>query len=109
MEGGRPIGRGPKSDARLRGEHVRLGTRRRRSVRGDVVVGKDACELIVTERFEVTSRREMLRSPIPLGEGLVGDLADDTLDEPDTGRASARAGPRRGLEDLVAGEPVELG
>ena len=47
----------------------------------EVVAGKRAGELVGPERLEEPGRREVARLPVATGEGVVGDLADERLDE----------------------------
>src|SRR6478735_121110 len=106
MERSGPLAGGTERDPRQSGQRVRLRTRRCRMERREVVIGEDACELVVAERFEVTRRCQVLRPAIALGESLVGDLADDALDEPELA-ALRRSWVGIKDEQLMPDEPVE--
>ena len=55
---------------------------RRRPIRVEVVRRDHLDDLLLTERLlEVRGRREMPRLPIRFGQGLVGDLAEQVLEE----------------------------
>ena len=101
-----PLAGRTERDARQGGQRVRLRTRRRRMERREVAVREHSCELVIAERFEVARRGHVLRPAITLGEGLIRDLADDALDEPEL---TALWPTRVGVQDeqLVPDEPVE--
>ena len=50
-------------------------------VRGQVVAGQRAGELVAAEGLEVARRGEVQLLAIVLGQRVVGDLADERLDE----------------------------
>ena len=94
-QGGGPLGSGSQGDAGLGGDGVGLGTLGRVPVGGEVVAGKGAGSLIGPEALEEAGRGEVAGLAVAPGERVVGDLADERLDE----RVLARArGARVGLE-----------
>ena len=75
------VPRRPERDPRLRRERVGLRAIGGVPIRGQVVRGERARELLVHERLEVTGRREVARLSVAAGKRGVGDLADERLDE----------------------------
>ncbi len=78
----RPLRRAAKRNPRLRGDGRAFGTAGMRLVRVDVVLRQDARQLLVAERLVVARRRQVPCSPVVAGQGGVGDLAQQPLDEP---------------------------
>ena len=81
-QGGGPLGRCPQGDTGLGGNGVGLGSLGRVPVGGEVVAGEGAGGLVGPEALEETGRGEVTGLAVTLGEGVVGDLADERLDEP---------------------------
>ena len=61
---------------------IRLGTNIGCLVRRQVVGGQDPGQLVFAQALEEARGGEVAGPAIPAGQGLVGDLADDRLDEP---------------------------
>ena len=80
-EPGGPFGGGPQRDPRLRSQGVGLRALGGVLVRGEVVAGERAGELVRAERFEEARGREVAIPPIATRQRVVGDLADQRLDE----------------------------
>ena len=74
-------GRGSERDPRLRGERPAVRVVRRGAERVEVVRREGARQLVLAERLEVARRRQVARPSVAPGERLVGDLADERLDE----------------------------
>ena len=77
----RPLGGGPQGDPGLAGERVRLGTLGRVRVGREVVPGEAAGDLVGLEALEEPGRGQVADLAILLRQGVVGDLADQGLDE----------------------------
>ncbi len=80
-EGRRSVGRSAERDAGLAGERVALGAFGRVGHRGEVVAGQCPRQFVGSEPLEVAGRREVTGFPVRPGEHVVGDLADEGLDE----------------------------
>ena len=93
-QGAGPLGGTAEGDPGLGGERVRLRTGRRREIGVPVVGRQDPGQLVAVERLEVARGGKVPRPSILLGQGLVGDLADEPLDE-DVLAAFRRAQDRR--------------
>ena len=65
----------------LGGQGVRLGPVGRVALRREVVTGESASKLFGIEGLEVASGGQMADLAVALGERVVGDLADERLDE----------------------------
>ena len=76
-----PLGGSPERDPGLPGQGVGLRSRGRIGVGGEVVTGQAARELVGPEALEEPGRREVAGLAVLPGEGVVGDLADEGLDE----------------------------
>ena len=76
-----PVGGRPQGDPRLARQRVGFGRLARVLVGREVVAGQRARELVGPERLEEPGRGEMARLPVATGERVVGDLADERLDE----------------------------
>ena len=94
-----PLGRGPEGDPGLAGEGVGLRSLGRIGVGREVVAGQAAGDLIGLEALEEAGRREVAGLAVLPGEGVVGDLADERLDE---GVLAALGRARIGLERSAA-------
>ena len=95
-ERGRPLGRAPERDARLGGERIRLGRVRGQPLRREVVPGEPARELVGAQVLEVARGGEVADLAVPLRERVVGDLADERLDEGVLAALRASGDRRRG-------------
>ena len=78
---GGPIGGTAEGDPSLGGEGIGLRPGRCREIRVPIVRRQDPGQLLAVERLEVPRGGEVARPAILLREGLVGDLADQPLDE----------------------------
>ena len=78
---GSPFGSGGQRDAGLHGEGIGLRSLGRILVGGEVVTGESTSEFLRTKRLEEPSSGKVADLAVPLGEGVVGDLADERLDE----------------------------
>ena len=77
----RPLGGAAQGDPSLPGEGFGLWSLGRVRVGGQVMTGQTAGDLVRLEALEESRRGEMADLAIPLREGVVGDLADERLDE----------------------------
>ncbi len=80
-EQGSALGRCPEGDPGLGAERLRL-----RSVgcvvpSGEIVAGQRGRDLVGLERFEIAGRGQVAGLAVALRQGVVGDLADQRLDE----------------------------
>ncbi len=76
------IGRRAKADARLGADGIGLGALIRRSVRGEVMGGERAGGFVRFRCLQVAGGGEVPAPALAHGERVVGDLADQRLDEP---------------------------
>ena len=77
----RPFGSAAEGDPGLPGEGVGFRPLGRVRVRGQVMTGQTAGDLVRVETLEEARRGQMADLAIPLRERVVGDLADERLDE----------------------------
>ncbi len=80
-EGDRAFGGASQGDACLGGEGVGLGSLGGVLVGGQVLAGQRARQLVGAEGLEVAGGGEVAGLPVASGERVVGDLADERLDE----------------------------
>ena len=80
-ERGRPVRGGLERDPGLGGERVRLGALRGVGAGGEVVAGERPGQLRLAEGLEPAGGGEVAGLAVLLGQGVVGDLADERLHE----------------------------
>ncbi len=80
-EGGGALGGPAQRHPRLGGEGVGLGPIRRVALGGQVVAGQGAGQLVGAEGLEVACGGEVAHLAVALRQRVVGDLADERLDE----------------------------
>ena len=80
-ERGRPLRSCPECDPGLRSQRIGLRLVRGQSLGRKVVTREPAGELVRAQILEVARRREMADLAVPAREDVVGDLADQPLDE----------------------------
>ena len=78
---GRPVGGPAEGDPGLGGKGIGLRPGGCREVGVAVVCGQDPGQLVAVEGLEVARGREVARPTVLLRQRLVGDLADQPLDE----------------------------
>ena len=91
-EGGRPIGGRDERDPRLGGQRIGLRPVRRVRVRGEVVAGQRARELVGAEDFEEARRREVADLAVAAGRACCRRPRGSAPGRTRTGRAPAIAG-----------------
>ena len=77
----RPFGCSAQRHSRLGRQRVGLGPVGRVAVGGQVVAGQGAGQLVGLERLEEPCRGQVADLAVALGQRVVGDLADERLDE----------------------------
>ena len=77
----RPFRGGPEGDPSLCGECIRLWPVGRIRVGGEVMAGQPTGDLVRPEALEEPGRCQVTGLPIALRQGVVRDLADQSLDE----------------------------
>ena len=116
-EGGSPLGGPAQGDAGLGGEGVCLRPVRCVALGRQVVAGQGAGQLLAAEGLEVARGSQVANLAIALGQRVVGDLADECLDEgvlAALGRAGVdlldeQLAPDEGAQARLEGRLVDAG
>ena len=76
-----PFSRRAQGDSGLGGQGIGLVAAGSVGMGGQVVAGQGPGQLITAQALEIARGREVAGLPIALGQGVIGDFADQPLDE----------------------------